>query len=194
MHEKARAFEHRLAEDLDATRIQLSGAGHEKADVRRGARYKVCAGELCLEDGVRLRIEAKTTGAPNYTFRVQDWADLVKSADSKGENPVFAICFLPAAATTYRQSMQLVLVRAAFAAELELVSREPAVPMDIVKSWALNYNRLRDGQQRRCIAVRTEFRRDVLVLLDYDTFLAALARYEEDGKARAGYAEYRRST
>jgi hypothetical protein len=172
----------------------LSGAGSEKGDVRRGAGYKVSAGQLVISNDVRLRIEAKTTEQDVYSFKAQDWVDISRSADAAAENPVFAICFLPeAAGRHYRVAMQLVLIRAAFAAELELRGNE-AVPADIMKSWALSYPRLRDKQQRRCIRVNNGRRMDTLVLVDYDPFLKALARYEEENaNAAAPVVEYSRN-
>jgi len=135
MHREARRFEDALAEDLVARRIFLSGAGHEKADVRRRRGYTVRDGCPVPLERLALRIEAKTTSRLVYTMRTVDWSDLVRAADQAGEHPVFAVRFL-----RWTGNVDTVLVRRGLAEQLELAITDTA-PVRINRSTTLTYDR-----------------------------------------------------
>jgi hypothetical protein len=66
-----------------------------------------------------------------------------------------------------------VLVRASFAALLGFTAD---MPITVRKSWSMNAGRLLIGAQRRRIHLTGSRRKPVLVVLDYDQFLAALEK------------------
>lgn len=110
----AKRFESDIAQDLGARRIFLSGAGIEKADVRKRAQYvRSEDGAAARLNALSFRVEAKTTEALNYTMTTVDWYTLVRAAEGCGEIPLFAIRFT-------KFSGELLLMRRAFAYELGL--------------------------------------------------------------------------
>lgn len=133
MHKEARRFEDALAADLGARRIFLSGAGAEKADVRRRQGFTSRGGFPVPLERLAFRVEAKATSRLTYTMRATDWADLIRVADPAGEHPVFAVRFL-------RWNADRVLVRRALAESLYLaVSAEDPTPLN--RSTTLTYDR-----------------------------------------------------
>lgn len=117
MHREAKRFENEIAHDLSGRRVFLSGAGMEKADVRRRSSYLRKKGRVEQSDTFSFRVEAKTTSRAAFNFMVRDWADLVRVADPAGEIPIFCIKFvaprgIPAA---------LAIIRAPLALELDLI-------------------------------------------------------------------------
>ncbi len=106
-------FERELAEHLDGRRIFLSGAGLEKADVRAKQKYVMQDGVPMPVPSLTFRAEAKTTERSSYTFNRTDWVTLARTADSAGENPVFAIRFL-------RERRDIVIVRQSLMGSLAL--------------------------------------------------------------------------
>ena len=68
--------ESRVAKDLGGKKVFNSGAGFEKSDVRVPGK---------------LRSEVKHTSKNSYTFKIQDWIDLLLAALSYGEYPIFVI-------------------------------------------------------------------------------------------------------
>jgi hypothetical protein len=95
-HKAAKRFELDIAEDLGARRVFLSGAGMEKADVRKKTRYRylVSEGIAVPMPTLTFRVEAKTTKNEYFPFRTVDWLDLRRVADASAEMPVFAVRFL----------------------------------------------------------------------------------------------------
>ncbi len=164
----ARRLEEDIAADLQARRIFLSGAGMEKADVRRRASY-TSSGRA---EGLAFRAEAKSTSRPDYPFRVVDWHDLTRVADADGEIPLFVVRFISKVAT-----MTSVVLREAFAEALELPTTGPIVP--VTKTRAL-----RPGE--RCVLTFAGLHRDErLLVTSYSPFLSALRRHEHDHRERA---------
>lgn len=162
-HREAKRFELDIADDLDARRVFLSGAGMEKADVRKRASYQYFDGMVQLKLGLTFRVEAKTTQREYYEFRAVDWADLVRAADAAAEAPVFAVRFL-------RQRISIVLARVAFIKELKLVCCEPKLTM--AKSI-----RLRPGLFPTIEVPRINRPSDHVAVGDYFTFIGAVQKY-----------------
>lgn len=167
-HRIARRFEDRLAEDLGARRTLMSGGSKfDKADVRSEKRYQATEdGVVQVSSGVQLRVEAKTTSNGSYALTAQDWDDLENTALRALQEPVFAVSFVEA-----RQDY--VLVRARFA---ELLGFTAGIPVMARKSWSMNAHRLLLGTQRRRVHLISSKRKPVLVVLDYEQFLAALEK------------------
>jgi len=80
-----------VAKDLGGRKTFLSGAGMDKADVVVGSKFATIDGRLQELPGLTFRIEVKTTAADSFTFKIQDWIDVVASADKAGQIPVFVI-------------------------------------------------------------------------------------------------------
>lgn len=163
MAAQAKRLERDVARDLQARRVFLSGAGAEKADIRKAPRF--AAGERSAQ--LTFRVEAKATASPTYQFTVRDWADLVRVADPAGEIPLFVIRF-------FREfgQQQSVLLRDGFAEELGL----PVSPK--------NFEQI--DKTHRVAADQSEYfgfmngrRAERLVLSRYDSFLAALRSHEQ---------------
>lgn len=119
-----------------------------------------------VEDETPLRIEAKTTQSPTYTFKLQDWVDLTRMALRSGEEPIFAISFED-------RRHAYVLLRAEFARSLGFSAD---MPQDMKKSWTLDAHRLFLNQQRRQVRLVLLEDAPVLVLVPYTQFLLALRR------------------
>ena len=158
---EARRFEDDLARDLGATRVFLSGAGTEKADVRKRARYARRLGTPMRLSTLTFRVEAKTTRRHYYAFRATDWWDLVRAADAAMEIPVFAVRFLGALTST-----EVVLIRKGFANELG-TGAVTAYPMRMDKSRQI---RADDTHYR----IGIDGTHEVLFLMSYSTFLEKL--------------------
>jgi hypothetical protein len=128
MHREAKRFETEIANDLSGRRVFLSGAGMEKADVRRHRGFRRKRGAIEQTNTFAFRVEAKTTKAETFVFTTRDWADLVRVADAAGETPIFCVKFvrrfMPAA---------LALLRESLVVELELLpSLSMAVPAHVL--------------------------------------------------------------
>jgi hypothetical protein len=135
MHREAKRFENEIAHDLSGRRVFLSGAGMEKADVRRRSSYLRHKGRVEQTDTFSFRVEAKTTRRATYTFTVRDWNDLVRVADPAGEIPIFCVKFVAPRGVPSALS----IVRAPLAAELGLIVAlsEVARPRVVRKTCAL---------------------------------------------------------
>jgi Holliday junction resolvase len=115
MHVVAREFESDLADALNGRRVFLSGAGIEKADVRKRVGYTLEDGVAVRNNTIGYRVEAKTTRREYFTFKLVDWHDLTRAADMAGEVPIFGIRFLE----TNRLHHDVVVIRATLAKELQ---------------------------------------------------------------------------
>lgn len=138
---EAKRFEQDLARDLGARRVFASGAGFEKADVRRRATFTLRDDGPTRTSQLSFRVEAKTTRLDVFTFRAADWCDLVRVADAAGEIPLFAIRYL-------RLGVALVVTREAFLHELGF------------DSWGMLRERM---NKSRRLAYNEEIRLDVPV-------------------------------
>jgi hypothetical protein len=168
MHRDARSFEDRIAADLGGRRVPMSGAGHEKADIRSQQAVRLVQGVPELQDGLQYRVEAKTTGAANYTFKLQDWIDLTRSADRAGEQPIFAISFVRS--RTLHQDF--VIIRRSFA---ELIGVEAAGPeIRINRHKTLYGDDLLVNRSPRPVELIGV---DRCVLIHYDHFLYRLGEH-----------------
>lgn len=172
-HDIARRFEHQLAEELGGRRLFASGAGFEKADIRVRQGYKSTEAGIAPVDALALRVEAKTTSLGSYTFRVQDWADVARSARQHGEAPVFAVHFVG-------PKYSCVLINAAFAIQLGLRKTEECAK-PIKKSWAISYLELMHRRQRTFVSCTVNNKEELLVLVPYTDFLTAVRLYAPDG-------------
>lgn len=165
-----------IARDLNGSRLFASGAGFEKGDVRVKRAYKKVGRDIVPSDALTFRIEAKTTQRSAYSFKVQDWIDIRRSAARDGEHPLFALQFLAT-------SMSYVLILSSLAIELRL--RNPSflgIPKLVERSWSIDYDHLTKSHQRTIISCTgLGARQDVLVLLPYDDFLEAVKAYAPNG-------------
>ena len=161
----ATAFERELAKDLDARRVFLSGAGLEKADVRKRAGFTLQDGVPRRTDDLTYRVEAKTTTKPYYTFTQLSWSDLAKAADGAGEHPIFAIRF-------QRPRSTRVIVRHGLARELGIL-----IPSE-VRSMSRSCRLLPTTRTTLDFATGTRYER--LWVLDYPSFLERLRAHGED--------------
>jgi hypothetical protein len=173
-HTIARRFEHQLAEDLGGRRLFASGAGFEKADVRRRQGYKQSTEGIVPTDEVPLRIEAKTTSKGAYTFRVQDWVDVSNAAMYHGEEPVFAIYFVGA-------RYACILITYDFAVRLGMKKADDTpLPQRVEKSWSITYLNIVNQKQRTVISCTIRNKEECLVLVPYTNFLKAINELSSD--------------
>ena len=173
-HRIARRFEDQIAEDLQGRRTFASGSGFDKGDVRISQTYKKTEHGVVPTVQVPLRIEAKTTTRVAYTFKVQDWIDVVKSAQQAGENPLFAIEF-----STMR--LAYVLLKMDLAVELGLKTSDDWVAKTIKKSWTNYPNELLKLRQRTLVKFSMASREETLALVAYPHVLDAMERYVPEG-------------
>jgi hypothetical protein len=178
-HREAKRFELELAKDLDARRVFLSGAGDEKADVRRKAGFTQRDGAVVRSTALTFRAEAKTTQYDSYAFKAVDWFDVARAADGAGEIPVFAIRFL-------KLNEGLAIARQSFMYELGIFAPEHSLTFPVEKS-----KRLRPVHRDSCEALRVlrpkhpggASRPDVLVLTSYDNFIQRVRAHADFARA-----------
>lgn len=165
----ATAFEREIAEDLGGRRIFLSGAGFDKADVRKGAEYtRDATGRPTRTDALAFRVEAKTTSQRYFNFTQQDWKDLVKAAVRSGEHPLFVIRFL-------EHQLTLAIVRRSLAQDLALPAPEHVSSMikcyRLEPYWPVTL-------QLRLFNGHGKFRNEEVCVVHYRDFLEGLRAYE----------------
>lgn len=176
-HREAKRFELDIAEDLGARRIFLSGAGMEKADVRKRVAYRSEKGRPVRSDALAFRVEAKTTVRGHYTFRTIDWWDLRRVADPAGEVPVFAIRFIEQA------WHDTVIIRLSQAQELGCARESD--PVQQLNRSVVVYPGDRMVLQLPTKLGLTTARPDKLTIVPYSTFLEKV-REHADSAQRVG--------
>lgn len=162
----AKRFEQALAEDVGGRRVFLSGAGMDKADVRRTATFTRQGDKIVRTAALPLRLEAKTTSAPFYSFTLTGWTALVRTAQAAGEHPVFAIRFLP-------KQGEVAIIKTSLMLMLGIPEPYDATARELKRSM-----RLRPGESG-LLNIRRGNSREYLCLLPYDTFLEKLHEYNQ---------------
>lgn len=179
----AKLFEQQLAEDLGGRRIFLSGAGTEKADVRRAKSFHINeAGRVERTELLAFRGEAKTTRYDSYAFKTTDWFDLHRAASAAGEIPVFAIWFL-------RCDEGLAIAPRVFVQELELGPSDDTV-LPVQRSLVLRpaaHNELRMAPPQRPGA---SVRPALLTVVPYTTFIEAVHAHAHYAPTRTSIDEH----
>ncbi len=171
-HTIARKFEDKIASDLGGRRIFLSGAGFDKGDIRVGRRYKGTGdGFAHAAEDLTFRVEAKTTKHDHYTFRRQDWLDVMRAALPCGEHPVFAIGLREA-------RFAFVVIASSLAG---LIGFEPGpCPAPFEKSLRISEDALRTGRLRRNLLFSWQLNPTAKVqtqqlhVINYDAFIYAI--------------------
>lgn len=171
----AKQFEREIAADLTGRRVFLSGAGFEKADVRKRSQFVGRGTHVERSPTLAFRIEAKTTGNNRYNFHAQDWRDLIHVADAAGEMPILAVKFLGF-------EVAIALVRSGFALELGFVL--PAMPArEMKRSLTLYPNR---GLLEQIAIPRSTGKLDVTAVVPYPVLIESVKQHADFTKREEG--------